>query len=104
MLASHGKRRRTDPGFVGRQHLIDFDVEPAPLQVAQVHPQHDVGPVGGVDSTGPGVDAEDRGTVVVLPEEQALAFEVGEIRTHGAEFRGDVGGSRRVRLLLGEFE
>jgi len=104
VIPPHSDRGGADTGLLGLQVLVDFRLETALLEVAEIHPQHHLGPVGGVHSPGAGMDTDDGGTVVVLTEEEALPLQILEIGRNGPQFRGDIGGRRLVGLLGGHLQ
>ena len=90
----------SSPGW----YLIHLEVELGALEVADVHPQEDLGPVLGVDATGTGVDAHDGRSVVVLGEEERLPLELCQRLFDVGELGEDVGDGRGIILLGGQIE
>ncbi len=97
-----GERRGRDAGLGARLHLVDLDVEAAPLAPAGEHAQEHLGPVGGVGAAGTGVDLADRVALVVLAGEQRAQLELVELADETGDPLRDLGLDRVVTLLAAE--
>ena len=78
VAALHDEGGGADPRLLGRGDLVDLDAEAPTLGPAAVHPQHHVGPVGGVGAAGAGVDLADGVALVVVAGEERLEVEAGQ--------------------------
>ena len=86
------------------EHLVDLEAELRPLEVAQVHAQQHLRPVGGVDPAGAGVDAHDGGAVVVVAEEERLPLQPGQLGLEVDQLLASLRLGAGVALVLGEVE
>jgi hypothetical protein len=96
VLPAGPERRRLDPGLLARARLEELDVEAALLGPAHEHAQDHLGPVLGVGPARAGVDGHERVAAVIGAREQALLFELAQLRLDRVDLLGQLVGQRAV--------
>jgi hypothetical protein len=74
------------------------------LGPAEVHPQEDLGPIGGLGAAGSGADGQESIALVVLTAKEQIAACNAVLGFEGGSLAGDVDQEALVILFLGESE